>query len=86
MCLKCHPSPETAHSFQPLTRGVLVLLSAETQGVTLGAIQTSTAVSHPCLVRDRENGINHGYGMTWVSYDACKDIGILQLADKETLS
>ena len=56
------------------------------QGVTLGMIQTLTAVSHLCLIRDRENRINHGYGITWVSYDACKDIGILQLGDKETLS
>lgn len=67
-------------------RGALVLPSAETQGVALGEIQTLTAVSHLCLIRDRENGINHGYGITWVSYDACKDIGILQLGDKETLS
>lgn len=46
-----------------------------------GGIQTPTAVSHLCLIRDR---INCGYGITRVSYDACKDIGILQL--KETLS
>lgn len=67
-------------------RETLVHPSAETQGVTLGTIQTLTAVAHLCLIRDRENGINHGYGITSVSYDACKDIGILQLADKEALS
>lgn len=57
-----------------------------TQGVTLGEIQALTAVSHCCLIRDWENGINHGYSIIWVSYEACKDIGILQLRDKETLS
>lgn len=49
-----------------------------------GGIQTPTAVSHLCLISDRGNRINCGYGITRVSYDACKDIGILQL--KETLS
>lgn len=75
-----------ANAREQSARGALVPPSAETQGVTLGEIQTLTAVSHLCLIRDRENGINHGYGITWVSYDACKDIGILQLGDKETLS
>lgn len=64
--------------------GGALVLPLLTEGVTLGGIQTSTAASHLCLIRDRGNGINHGYGITWVSYDACKDIGILQL--KETLS
>lgn len=64
--------------------GGALLLPGLMEGVTLGGIQTSTAVSHLCLIRDRGNGINHGYGITWVSYDACKDTGILQL--KETLS
>lgn len=59
---------------------------AEMLGVTLGMVQPVTAVSHLCLIRDQENGISHSYGITWVSYDACKDIGILRFRDKETLS
>lgn len=41
------------------------LLLPVMQGVTLGGIQSSTAVPRLCLVRDRGNGINHGYGITW---------------------
>lgn len=67
-------------------KGSEVLLSAGMQGVTLGAIQTLTAVSLLCLIRERENGINRGCDIIWVSSEACKDIGILQLRDKESLS